>query len=304
MKELPALASVPWTRLGARSSTSIPYEDVVVPARRGSALGPRSRLRDHHRGLQRLLHLLRRPVHERPRAHAPGRATSWPRWSRRPSSGRREVHLLGQIVNHYQAPDDPTCDFAGTAEARRRVPGVDRIRFASPHPRHVTPRLIEALSRRSTGVQAHPPARAVGLERGARPHASSAHARRVPRTIQALLRELVPRASRLSTDLIVGFPGKPRRTSRTRSPWFGRSGSRASSRSSTRRGPTRSPASACRMTCPSRRSRAASSNSRRSRGAFRKRLLRDLTGREVEVLIDSVSKRRDARDCPDGHRAT
>src|SRR5512132_3941344 len=27
-------------------------------------------------------------------------------------SGRREIHLLGQIVNHYQAPDDPSCDFA------------------------------------------------------------------------------------------------------------------------------------------------------------------------------------------------
>ena len=28
-------------------------------------------------------------------------------------SGRPEVHLLGQIVNHYQAPDDPDCDFPG-----------------------------------------------------------------------------------------------------------------------------------------------------------------------------------------------
>ena len=27
------------------------------------------------------------------------------------ASGRREVQLLGQIVNHYQAPDDPSCDF-------------------------------------------------------------------------------------------------------------------------------------------------------------------------------------------------
>ena len=25
---------------------------------------------------------------------------------------RSEVQLLGQIVNHYQAPDDPACDFA------------------------------------------------------------------------------------------------------------------------------------------------------------------------------------------------
>ena len=28
------------------------------------------------------------------------------------ASGRREMQLLGQIVNHYQAPDDPACDFA------------------------------------------------------------------------------------------------------------------------------------------------------------------------------------------------
>ena len=25
--------------------------------------------------------------------------------------GHKEVHLLGQIVNHYQAPDDAACDF-------------------------------------------------------------------------------------------------------------------------------------------------------------------------------------------------
>ena len=27
--------------------------------------------------------------------------------------GHREIQLLGQIVNHYQAPDDAACDFAG-----------------------------------------------------------------------------------------------------------------------------------------------------------------------------------------------
>ena len=27
-------------------------------------------------------------------------------------SGRKEIQLLGQIVNHYSAPDDPSCDFA------------------------------------------------------------------------------------------------------------------------------------------------------------------------------------------------
>ena len=52
------------------------------------------------------------------------------------ASGRREVQLLGQIVNHYQAPDDPACDFPALLEAVHDIPGIDRIRFASPHPRH------------------------------------------------------------------------------------------------------------------------------------------------------------------------
>jgi len=59
--------------------------------------------------------------------------------------GRREIQLLGQIVNHYQAPDDSACDFAALLEAVHEVPGVERIRFASPHPRHVPLRLLEAI---------------------------------------------------------------------------------------------------------------------------------------------------------------
>ena len=61
------------------------------------------------------------------------------------ASGRREVQLLGQIVNHYQAPDDPACDFAQLLAEVNDMPGVERIRFASPHPRHTGARLIEAV---------------------------------------------------------------------------------------------------------------------------------------------------------------
>ena len=39
------------------------------------------------------------------------------------ASGRREVQLLGQIVNHYQAPDDPACDFPALLEAVNEVSG-------------------------------------------------------------------------------------------------------------------------------------------------------------------------------------
>ena len=58
--------------------------------------------------------------------------------------GHREIQLLGQIVNHYRAPDDQDCDFAALLEAIHDVEGIERIRFASPHPRHVTPRLLDA----------------------------------------------------------------------------------------------------------------------------------------------------------------
>ena len=60
-------------------------------------------------------------------------------------TGHREVQLLGQIVNHYQAPDDPACDFPALLERMDAIDGLDRIRFSSPHPRHVSPRLIAAI---------------------------------------------------------------------------------------------------------------------------------------------------------------
>ena len=62
-------------------------------------------------------------------------------------SGHREVQLLGQIVNHYAAPDEDGCDFSGLLEAIHEVDGVERIRFASPHPRHVSPRFLETMAR-------------------------------------------------------------------------------------------------------------------------------------------------------------
>ena len=48
-------------------------------------------------------------------------------------------------MNHYHAPDDGACDFPGLLEAVHGVPGIERIRFASPHPRHTTSRLIRAV---------------------------------------------------------------------------------------------------------------------------------------------------------------
>ena len=68
--------------------------------------------------------------HERMRASA----TSSPTCGRPWRPGGREVQLLGQIVNHYQAPDDPACDFAGLLAAVHEVPGrrADPLRQPAP----------------------------------------------------------------------------------------------------------------------------------------------------------------------------
>jgi tRNA-2-methylthio-N6-dimethylallyladenosine synthase len=121
-------------------------------------------------------------------------------------TGAREVQLLGQIVNHYQAPDDPACDFAGLLERLHDVPGLERIRFASPHPRYVTPRLIEAMRALPKVCRhLHLPAQSGSsrvLSRMRRRHTREDYLALVDR-----VRTAVPDIA-LSTDMIVGFPGE------------------------------------------------------------------------------------------------
>ena len=121
-------------------------------------------------------------------------------------SGRREIQLLGQIVNHYQAPDDRACDFAALLAEVNDVAGVERIRFASPHPRHTGARLIEAVrDLPKVCKHVHLPAQS-GSTR-----VLQAMRRRYTREVYLDLvgeiRAAIPAAT-LSTDMIVGFPGE------------------------------------------------------------------------------------------------
>ncbi len=119
-------------------------------------------------------------------------------------SGRVEVQLLGQIVNHYQAPDDPACDFAELLRRVSEVAGISRIRFASPHPRHATDRLIAAM-RELPKVCKH---LHLPVQSGSN-DILKAMRRRYTREeyldLAARLRYQIPGIS-LSTDVIVGFP--------------------------------------------------------------------------------------------------
>ncbi len=122
------------------------------------------------------------------------------------ASGRQEVQLLGQIVNHYQAPDDPSCDFPALLEAVQEVEGIARIRFASPHPRHCSARLIEAIrDLPKVCKHLHLPVQS-GSTRVLRAMRRR-HTREEYLDLVQRLRDALPDIQ-LSTDMIVGFPGE------------------------------------------------------------------------------------------------
>jgi tRNA-2-methylthio-N6-dimethylallyladenosine synthase len=122
------------------------------------------------------------------------------------AGGHKEIQLLGQIVNHYQAPDDPACDFAALLEAVHEIDGVERIRFASPHPRHVSTRLIHAIrDLPKVCKHLHLPVQSGSdavLKAMRRRYTRGSYLELVAR-----VRGEVPGIG-LSTDMIVGFPGE------------------------------------------------------------------------------------------------
>jgi len=142
--------------------------------------------------------------------------------------GAREVTLLGQTVDSYIDPlrhiERPVTVGPEIASARgrvkrdesefpgllraiaARVPGLGRLRYTSPHPRHLTMALIEA--HRDLDVLAkhvHMPVQSGSdrvLKRMLRRYDVAEYRERL-----TALRRAVPGLT-LSTDIIVGFPGE------------------------------------------------------------------------------------------------
>lgn len=118
-------------------------------------------------------------------------------------SGITEVTLLGQTVNSYQSNDT---SFTELLRSVARVPGIQRVRFTSPHPNDVTPELLEVMAEESAICeQLHLP-----LQSG-NDHVLKRMLRRY--TVESFLdkvelaRLTVPNLA-ISTDVIAAFPGE------------------------------------------------------------------------------------------------
>ncbi|MBK8090980.1 MAG: tRNA (N6-isopentenyl adenosine(37)-C2)-methylthiotransferase MiaB [Verrucomicrobiaceae bacterium] len=124
--------------------------------------------------------------------------------------GVKEVTLLGQIVNLYGRHEFPAVDgkspFVQLLEAVHEVPGIQRIRFTSPHPIGYKRDLIEAFTYLpKLAEHVHLPVQSGSdaiLKRMHRPYTAAKFTELVQR-----IRSSRPDIA-VTTDVIVGFPGE------------------------------------------------------------------------------------------------
>ncbi|MGA7816332.1 tRNA (N6-isopentenyl adenosine(37)-C2)-methylthiotransferase MiaB [Caballeronia sp.] len=128
--------------------------------------------------------------------------------------GVREVTLLGQNVNAYRGPltkqlvqpSGDIADFATLIEYVAEIPGIERIRYTTSHPKEFTQRLIDTYAKVPKLVShLHLPVQhgsdriLMAMKRGY----TVLEYKSVIRRLRAIRPDLS-----LSTDMIVGFPGE------------------------------------------------------------------------------------------------
>jgi tRNA-2-methylthio-N6-dimethylallyladenosine synthase len=126
------------------------------------------------------------------------------------NAGVREVTLLGQTVNSWYEPGGESAVSSQFAALLRRinaeVPGLLRLRYTSPHPRHVTLDLVNAHAELDVlASHVHLPVQSGSdrvLKRMIRKYTRAEYIERARRLLDSRV------GMTLSTDIIVGFPGE------------------------------------------------------------------------------------------------
>jgi tRNA-2-methylthio-N6-dimethylallyladenosine synthase len=122
--------------------------------------------------------------------------------------GVRQITLLGQNVNAYRGSmsDGETADFALLLEYLAEMPGIERLRYTTSHPREFSQRLIESYRRLPQLVDhVHLP-----VQSGSDPILAAMKRGYTALEYKSIVRRL--RAARpgvsIASDFIVGFPGE------------------------------------------------------------------------------------------------
>jgi tRNA-2-methylthio-N6-dimethylallyladenosine synthase len=126
------------------------------------------------------------------------------------AQGVKEITLLGQIVTSYGRREVPVRDgrtpFVQLLDAVHEIPGLERIRFTSPHPKGYGDDLVAAYGRLPKLVEsAHIPVQSGSNRVLQLMHRGYTRERFL--ALIAKLRQVRPEIG-LCTDLIVGFPGE------------------------------------------------------------------------------------------------
>lgn len=122
------------------------------------------------------------------------------------AQGVIEVTLLGQNVNSYGSEFHDRGAFAKLLRAVGAVPGIERVRFTSPHPAMFTDDVIEAMAETPTVMpQLHMPLQS-GSDRVLKEMRRSYRTKRFMNILERV-RDRIPHAA-ITTDIIVGFPGE------------------------------------------------------------------------------------------------
>ncbi len=118
--------------------------------------------------------------------------------------GVKEVTLLGQNVNSYRNAGG--MGFSELLEEIQQIPGIERIRFTTSHPKDLSPKLIQSFGRLPKLCEhIHLPLQSGSnrvLKLMNRGYTREEYLEKI-----TLLREISPEIG-ITTDLIVGFPGE------------------------------------------------------------------------------------------------
>ncbi|MDA3903233.1 MAG: tRNA (N6-isopentenyl adenosine(37)-C2)-methylthiotransferase MiaB [Desulfuromusa sp.] len=122
------------------------------------------------------------------------------------AQGVREVTLLGQNVNSYNLKDDKDISFAQLLQQVNAIDGLQRLRFATSHPKDLTEELIDCFGPlEKLCKHIHLPIQSGSdriLKLMNRGYTVNDYLKKV-----ADLKKVCPEI-RLTTDIIVGFPGE------------------------------------------------------------------------------------------------